>query len=79
MPEPSPRRLPTATACAAGAMLAIPVIALLLVASYAKKDPELFGVPFFYWYQFVWVFLAAGCTYSAYVLVSRARRDRAAR
>jgi Protein of unknown function (DUF3311) len=26
-------------------------------------------MPFFFWYQFLWVFLAAGCTYAAYRIV----------
>ena len=42
----------------AGVLLAIPIIALLWVSSYAKDDPELGGFPFFFWYQFLWVFLA---------------------
>jgi hypothetical protein len=75
MSEPSRRRIPPATAAIAGIMLAVPVVALLLVGTYARKGPELWGFPFFYWYQFLWVFLAAGLTYSAYVLVTRARRD----
>jgi hypothetical protein len=44
------------------------------VPLYAKKGPQLWGFPFFYWYQFLWVFLASGFTYSAYVLIGRARR-----
>jgi Protein of unknown function (DUF3311) len=36
-------------------LLAIPVIAMLWVPSYAGGAPALFGVPFFYWYQFAWV------------------------
>ncbi|MDQ1716583.1 MAG: hypothetical protein QOE89_536 [Pseudonocardiales bacterium] len=74
MREPSPRRLPTGVAAAAGVLLIIPVLALLIVPLYAKKGPQLWGFPFFYWYQFLWVFLASGFTYSAYVLIERARR-----
>jgi uncharacterized protein DUF3311 len=48
-------------------------VALLWVGSYAKPTPKLWGFPFFYWYQFLWVFLAAGCTYAAYVLLNRRR------
>jgi hypothetical protein len=57
----------------AGICLAIPVIALLWVSSYAKEDPKLGGVPFFFWYQFLWVFLCAGLTYTAHRLVLAAR------
>lgn len=34
----------------AGCLLA-PFVALMWVGSYAKTDPVLIGIPFFYWYQ----------------------------
>jgi hypothetical protein len=57
-------------------LLALPIVALMLVGTYAKKDPVLWGFPFFFWYQFVWVFLCSACTYAAYVIVRRARPHR---
>jgi membrane protein implicated in regulation of membrane protease activity len=54
---------------AIGVLVAAPVVALMWVSSYARATPRLWGMPFFYWYQFLWVFLAAGCTYAAYRLV----------
>jgi hypothetical protein len=53
--------------------LAAPLVALLWVGSYAKAEPRLWGFPFFYWYQLLWVFLAAGLTFGAYVLLERGR------
>ena len=44
----------------AGVLLAIPIVALLWVSSYARETPKLGGVPFFFWYQFLWVFITAG-------------------
>lgn len=60
----------------AGAVLAIPIVALLWVGSYARVEPTLAGFPFFFWYQFMWVFLCAGCTLAAHriVLIARPRR-----
>jgi hypothetical protein len=75
MPDNTPRPLPTGLAVTVGLLLAIPVLALLIVPIYAKKGPELWGFPFFYWYQLLWVFLAAGFTYLAYVLIERSRRE----
>jgi hypothetical protein len=46
------------------------------VSSYSRKDPVLWGFPFFIWYQFLWVFLCSGMTYTAYRLVLRARPHR---
>ena len=44
----------------AGILLAIPIVALLWVSSYARETPRLWGFPFFFWYQFLWVFICAG-------------------
>ncbi|TNC46454.1 DUF3311 domain-containing protein [Mumia zhuanghuii] len=60
----------------AGVLLAIPVIALLWVDSYARVDPKLGPWPFFFWYQFLWVFLTAGLTYTSYRIVLAARPHR---
>lgn len=55
-------------------LLMIPVVALLWVSSYARETPTLGGVPFFFWYQFMWVFITAGLTYAAHRLVLAARK-----
>jgi len=34
---------------------------------YARTSPQLFGFPFFYWYQFAWVILSALITGLVYV------------
>jgi hypothetical protein len=39
-------------------LLVIPVAALAFPGIYNRETPTLFGFPFFYWYQLVWVFLA---------------------
>ena len=61
---------------AAGIALAIPLVALLWVSSYARETPRIGGVPFFFWYQFLWVFITAGLTYLAHRLVLAARKPR---
>lgn len=58
----------------AGVCLAIPIVALMWVDSYARETPRLGGIPFFFWYQFVWVFVCSVLTYTAHLLVLRARR-----
>ena len=60
----------------AGVLLALPVVALMLVGTYARKDPTLLGFPFFIWYQFLWVFLCSACTYAAHRIVLVARPHR---
>ena len=40
-------------------LLLVPFVALLWVPFYNRLDPKLFGIPFFYWYQFLWVILTS--------------------
>ena len=47
-------------------LLLIPFIAILWVPSYSGASPELAGIPFFYWYQFLWVFISAILTAIVY-------------
>jgi hypothetical protein len=68
------RQLPTGVIVAVAILVLAPFVALLWVGSYAKEDPRLWGFPFFYWYQLLWVFIASGCTYAAYALIRNARR-----
>jgi hypothetical protein len=75
--EPTgPHRLPPAAAVVAGVLLAIPCVALALVPTYSRRTPILFGWPFFYWYQVLWVFITPVLTYSAFLVIKRARGQR---
>jgi hypothetical protein len=53
------------------ALLLLPLLGLLYPALYATKDPELAGIPFFYWYQFAWVFISAALTALVYNVTRR--------
>ena len=59
-----------------GVLVAVPIVALMLVGTYAKDGPRIIGVPFFFWYQLLWVFLTSAFTYAAYVVVRKARPHR---
>ncbi len=54
-------------------LLLIPLI-LLWVPSYNRIEPALGGVPFFYWYQMVWVVITALLTLVVWRL-DRGRRS----
>ena len=43
-------------------LLVLPFIGVLIPAFYNKKDPELGGVPFFYWYQMLWIVISVAVT-----------------
>jgi membrane protein implicated in regulation of membrane protease activity len=57
--------------------LLAPFVAMLWVGSYAKTDPAFIGIPFFYWYQMMWVPLSTALTVIAYQLWKRDQRGRA--
>jgi Protein of unknown function (DUF3311) len=40
-------------------LLLLPFLAMLWVPSYNRVEPELAGIPFFYWYQLLWIVLGA--------------------
>ncbi len=50
-------------------LLLLPAFGLLFPAIYARETPTRFGFPFFYWYQFAWVFLTAAIIGLVYLLV----------
>jgi hypothetical protein len=49
-------------------LLLLPFIAILWVPFYNSVDPMLFGIPFFYWYQLLWILLSAVVTILVYRL-----------
>lgn len=48
-------------------LLLLPLIATLVPPFYARAAPAVAGFPFFYWYQIVWIVLAAAITWIVYV------------
>jgi uncharacterized membrane protein AbrB (regulator of aidB expression) len=56
--------------------LCAPFVAMMWVGSYAKSDPAFIGIPFFYWYQMLWVIIATALTMLAYKLWQRDQRAR---
>ncbi|MGZ4453615.1 MAG: DUF3311 domain-containing protein [Nocardioides sp.] len=65
---------------AVGVLLLLAAVPPLLVPVYARLTPELWGFPFYFWFQFLLVIWAAITTSIAFVIAKEAtRRDRAAR
>jgi hypothetical protein len=54
------------------ALLAVPFAATLWPAGYASLEPQLFGFPFFYWYQLLWIVLGAVIVAAVYLLTREA-------
>jgi hypothetical protein len=54
-------------------LLVVPFVATLVPPFYARRDPELFGFPFFYWYQIAWIVISSLIVAAVY-LGTRERR-----
>ena len=54
-------------------LLLVPLIGTLIPWIYNTRDPELFGVPFFYWYQMVWIPVSVLVTVTVYRTTRRER------
>jgi hypothetical protein len=70
---PDPRWRLTPTKYLVAGLLLIGIVLPLLVSTYDQVEPRLFGFPFFYWYQLIWVFLAAGLCGLSFLLLKRER------
>jgi len=51
--------LPARPVAWARLLLLIPFVAVLWVPFYNSVQPTLVGIPFFYWYQLLWIILGA--------------------
>lgn len=71
---------PTRSYVVSTIIVAIPVIALLAVPLYSRREPVLFSFPMFYWWTFVWIALLSIAIFAAYRLIENAKaaNDRAA-
>jgi len=49
-------------------LLLIPFVATLWVPFYNSVEPRLAGIPYFYWYQFLWVVISVLITAFVYFM-----------
>ncbi len=59
-----------------GVLLLIGITMPLIVPMYARATPALFDIPFFYWYQMLWVFIDAFLLWIIYLIIMREDRRR---
>jgi Protein of unknown function (DUF3311) len=55
-------------------LLLVPLLGTLIPPIYNSADPRLIGIPFFYWYQMLWIPISVACTVFVY---RKTRGDRA--
>jgi hypothetical protein len=56
-------------------LLVLPFIGTLWVPFYDSLEPRIGGVPYFYWYQFLWIGIGAVITAVVYFATRRTERD----
>ncbi len=54
-------------------LLLVPLVGTLIPPIYNSDDPTLIGIPFFYWYQMVWI---AGSVLCTLIVYRKTRGDR---
>jgi len=68
MPDQDNEHRPVRRVLWARLLLAVPFIAMLWVSSYNSAEPMIAGIPFFYWYQLLWILIAAALIAIVYAL-----------
>ncbi len=58
-------------------LILIPSIVNLLVPLYNKDMPEIIGIPFFYWFQTIWLVICSGF-YLAFALLVKKEEEKKA-
>lgn len=56
-------------------LLVVPFVATLVPPFYARREPSLLGFPFFYWYQILWIVLAAAVVWIVYAATREAKHE----
>jgi hypothetical protein len=49
-------------------LLVLPFLSMLWVSSYNSAEPMLAGIPFFYWYQLLWILISAALIAFVYAM-----------
>ena len=56
-------------------LLVVPFVATLVPPFYAHPAPSLFGFPFFYWYQILWIVISAIIVFAVYLATREAAHE----
>jgi hypothetical protein len=64
-----PRKRVTPARALAAVCVILPIVATLWVSTYNRTPPTLGGIPFFYWYQLLWVIITGVLMIVAYLAI----------
>jgi len=53
-------------------LMGLPVLALLAVPLYSRREPTIAGFPMFYWWTYLWIALISAGTWASYRIIGRA-------
>jgi hypothetical protein len=53
-------------------LIFIPFLPVLYVPFFNRLDPTLAGIPFYYWFQMLWIPISAAITYVVYLATNKA-------
>ncbi|HUJ04015.1 MAG TPA: DUF3311 domain-containing protein [Rhizomicrobium sp.] len=56
-------------------LLVVPFVAILWVPFYDRVEPEIAGIPFYYWYQMLWILLGALLLWPVYRAGERGQKN----
>ena len=56
-------------------LLLVPFVAMLWVGYYNRVEPEFAGIPFFYWFQMIWIPIGALLLWPVYRTEQRDARE----
>lgn len=54
-------------------LLAVQFVGLLAVPLFNRTEPTWQGIPFFYWYQLMWIILGAALTLTVYFIMEHGK------
>jgi len=57
-------------------LLLVPLITVLYPPLYNHMDPQVLGIPFFYWYQLAMIAVSVACTVVVYRATRRSNGER---
>lgn len=52
-------------------LIFVPFFPVLYVPLFNRIDPTLAGIPFYYWFQMIWIPLSAATTYAVYLATNK--------
>ncbi len=73
-PGPNPPPAPPHRARPIRLLLLLPFVAMLAVPTFNFAEPALFGLPFFYWYQLLWILICSVLIGVVYIVEGRSER-----